>query len=308
MKKLRMNVKLIIAAVIILFLSGCNDNSFYDNAQIVNDEIIGFENERELISILNELEDGSVENRNSITKLQNFNSMLNAFDKIYTIENESDYEEFLLENRNFLQITEIIDDDSIVNKICSLKLNLLLASIVNTNGELKVSNRSYNLLDTTDLAHFTCLLIDNLSSYSTLKSVTVSIPDYLPILIPMDASFYFPYIYPTKYFITTISGRSVIVQLWKGYCPGIWGYAGGVGAEVGLYYPVKWSTKIWFPDYKNPKYIYYNLKLKSTGESVLTASGNTWWLNKWRKDYIGLPLLGESYTLYYQINGVSRQW
>jgi hypothetical protein len=136
----------------------------------------------------------------------------------------------------------------------------------------------------------------------------VSIPDNLMILIPMTSLVFIPIIYPTHYFETYINGENVIVQLWKGYYPGILGFPDGIGAEVGLYYPVPWSNNLWLPDFKHPRDISFRLILKSTNEVILNASDKTWWLNKWKQDYSNFPIKGEDYILEFSIDGIESSW
>ena len=251
--------------------------------------------------------------------------MLDAFDDMCDLKSSEKYETFLDKNKNFIAFREVtvneatIEEENVIDnkntndikkvQIVFPKINLLFASLANTDGEIKIGDEIYNFLDEEVALKTTKLFLDYYKNRNQEKwDIFVTIPDFLPILIPMSAAHFIPIWYPTAFYTTNIGGRSVIVQLWKGYCPGIFGYAGGVGAEVGLYRRASWTNRIWYPDYRNKKDISYKLIRRSNNNEIYSFSRHTWWLNRWKKNWVGLPMTGNSYRLDYTIDGVRRIW
>jgi hypothetical protein len=94
-----------------------------------------------------------------------------------------------------------------------------------------------------------------------------------------------PIAYPVIHYMTTVYGRTPIVQLWKS-C----GYPWGFGAEVGIYTPGSFFPFLqwWFPDSEHKTYISFKLWL---GNKLVfnTALEYTWWRND-RAINLGLML------------------
>lgn len=303
MRKIRtFALALSLVAVFVLANSCAVDNG------PVEKSILSFNSEAELMNTLNEIKT-MPESRNNLEKLQGFHSMLDVFEKIESLENETALQKHAGAYSKFIVISSVTNENGEVNRMINMKVNFLFASLVNTNGEVMVNGLVYNLLKEEDTIRLNSIMIDYYSKQNQVnpQGIYVTIPDCLPTAVPMYAAYCIPITYPCIYFKTTIGGRSVIVQVWKGYLPTIWGIDGGIGAEVGLYYPLWWTKDLWMPDYKHCQNISYNMVLKSTGRVVVSASNYTWWLNKWLKFEI-LPITASSYRLDYTIAGVSRSW
>ena len=87
-------------------------------------------------------------------------------------------------------------------------------------------------------------------------------------VLPCFAEMYWPG-YATKCITSKVGDEDIVIQLWKGFCPqlfGSWGaFPGGIGAEVGIYRRV--------PATSTSKGSATKLVTKSTVKAVLDAKG-----------------------------------
>lgn len=141
-------------------------------------------------------------------------------------------------------------------------------------------------------------------------------PESIAQLLPVGTFLAIPTVYETKVLNRTIDGRSVKIQLWKGFCPSYMPeIVGGAGAEVGIY---KKSTidGLWYPDYNHKKTIWFRLRNKKTGEKFFTASDKKcWWRHKWmipssyaayKFTHWDAPLVSSDFRMHFIIEGTSN--
>jgi hypothetical protein len=154
--------------------------------------------------------------------------------------------------------------------------------------------------------------------------------------------------YSTLVIDEEIDGEQVVIQLWKGWCPQLFGsstFPGGVGGEVGVYRRMPGSLRLKsFPFVPGPVHRYIRQRLGEftdrefwwpfpeleaelkftlvnpvTGEPVFSAGPETsYWLAKWMSlgsyaryainQSARVPLLIDDYVLEYSINGRPGRW
>ncbi len=298
--------------LIFTFLILCFINVFYTGAINLSKKnsnftcgqnCLMFADEKDFIKNCKEIIEYSLTNRKKIEKLKNFYSMMDAFDKLDMVNTKEEYDQFVKKNKDFIAFIKVKTKILPLFTTIQPKINLIFACLVNTEGEVKIGDKTINLIkDKTYNKKLELLLRSTIiPEIDSDTSDIVSIPEYLTYFIPMCKLVLIPVIYPTKYFKTNIDGEDIVIQVWKGYYPGILGYPNGVGAEVGLYRPLSWTKSIWMPDYRNPKKISFKLISKNNNQLVLSVSKKTWWLNSWEKNYSKLSLKGKDYILKYSV-------
>jgi hypothetical protein len=153
--------------------------------------------------------------------------------------------------------------------------------------------------------------------------------------------------YSTLVIDDEIDGETVVIQLWKGWCPQFLGSTlpGGVGAEVGVYRRMRGSLRIrslplmpkfaedyvraklgeftdrefWWPFPELGAELEFTLINPVTDAPVFSAGPETsYWLAKWMslgsyaryalKQTGRVPLLVDNYILEYSINGRPGRW
>jgi hypothetical protein len=133
--------------------------------------------------------------------------------------------------------------------------------------------------------------------------------------IPLGDFFQIPGLYRAISFNKVIDGRTVVIQLWKGYCPPYnYGNWGGMGAEVGIYRRVN-NSGVWMPDKDHIKKIWFRLwyGTPGNGRKLFTAGELTcWWRHKWldsrdwphyASTHQNPPGLSKDFMLHYVIKG-----
>ena len=270
--------------------------------------VLCFENAASFVEMLNAAEETGLEIRSVISNRavagEEFVSMMDVVLNSDEIESEEALNEFISEYPKVLVDSDYIDSEGENVTVYNLAVAPQLATLVNPEGLVSVGGTVYNVLDDEELIELGAMCEDHSASRKIYD-----IPDCLPTIIPLARGVTAGLQYSVTDYTTKINGRSVVVQIWKGYCPLI-GITGGVGAEIGLYNKVKFSNKVWMPDFKHCVNMSYSLIYKKKGTTYLTRSGYTWWLNGWRVGIGEMPpsLLGKDYTLKYTINGVKRSW
>ena len=296
-----------ITAIFAFVLSSCSiDSVVYTNEKIEKSNILEFSSFVEFNSDISELLNSGVSTRSSISKFSGFTSFLDEIPDINSFNSKDEFEEYILLNSGAFAENEFKSSDGETKTLYTLAMNPVLAAAINEDGNIKVQDHVYNLLNESERDDFLEKCSSN-ENASTSRFIT-DIADWSTIAIPMwHGATSWP-TYSVTDFTAIIGGRTTIVQLWKGYCPTI-ALVGGVGAEIGLYQtPPCWAPAFWWPDYTHTVNISYDLKYNGDNSSYIQKSGNTWWLNGWRGYESSPSSWGADYTLHYTIDGVSRTW
>lgn len=296
---------------IIFFICGCDlgvTTNIQDDNAMTNDSernVLSFNSTEEFLSCISSLAENNLASRKSIRELDGFTSMLDVLPDVDDIDSQNELNNYLSQYPKILIESNIVDADGDEVSIYNMSISPQLAAVVNADGVVEIENTQYNVLNESQLYELSQKCLDCYSESRACSRVIINTPDWLTVFIPMYHGATVGTNYPVKDFKTTINGRSVVVQIWKGFCPGV-AIAGGVGAEIGIYNPLWWNKKIWMPDFNHHVSMSYSLVYK--GNTYLSMNNTTWWLNGWRVYESAPSTNGNEYTLYYTINGVSRSW
>lgn len=330
---------MILFIVFIVMLGSCNlENAFFpDNSQTAKLEFKDFDG---VASVFNAILLNGLEARSDIKKLQEFQSMIDAYYKMQDLSNE-EMPEYLARCKHFLKI-EGKDDSTMY----MLKINELFASVVNKNGEISVGGKNYNLLNTDSLNRFVKNLnprfrdkqyksrgiLDPLLKgtlcHTYVNGVCVSVNKYIPH--PSSAIMHVETwpgsTYRTKIRDIRANGKLTRLQMWKGNLLAL----NLTGAEISVWKPSKilvlrctglfkckfvWKEffgLLWFPYPTNQLYITWKLVDKTTGHIINYGTGSyekqkKWWAGKWVKNKGQMSKLAKNSTLYYTVRDNSNR-
>lgn len=255
-------------------------------------------------------------------------SIYDILDKLRTVKDRKDFERLAGRHEAFFQM---VNDQDRVAGLAHLKSNPVLACIAGETGEVAVGDDVYSVFEQEQAQTLNRMMTtpdlepDPAPGGSTGTSTgyvfTELPPEWMVESLPCGPWTVLPG-YPTKFFDTSIGGRTVLVQLWKGSCPDYLGHgAGGVGAEVGLYNRDSWMPDtFWWPDHQHKKMIEFTLFNPKTNAQLFSARSSVpiWWSHKWMKfpsydQYVkdqkgNVPASTAAYVLRYKIDGRSFSW
>lgn len=272
----------------------------------VVDNVLCFDDALSFVKMLNYMNDINAgiktfsTNRSAID--DDFVSMMDVIPDSSDFQTEEDFLNYLSDYPKVLCESSYINSEGKPVTVYNLALTPQLASLVNPEGLVSVAGNVYDVLDDNQLENLKSLLEDSGDGRfvcSTFDGLTIAIPLFRGASAGPQ--------YYVSDFTTTINGRSVVVQVWKGYCPLVL-VVGGVGAEIGLYNPLPFCSSIWLPDYTHPVNLSYSLIYKGDGSTYLSMSNNTWWLNGWKVYESAPSLWGGDYTLKFSLNGSRWTW
>jgi hypothetical protein len=256
---------------------------------------------------------------------------LDILQKLRRVRTQKGFERLRAAHPDFFEMAQ---DENNQSKLSLLRANPALASLAAESGEIRIGRDAYNVFEEDSVQALNRMMPDppepdptpgggggssggGASSYV----FTELPPEWLVQSLPCGPWTVLPG-YPTKFVDTTVGGRRVLVQVWKGSCPDYLGHgAGGVGAEVGLYNRDAWlPDAFWWPDYQNKKHISFTLINPKTNAEFFSAASSVpiWWSHKWMKfpsydQYVrdqnrNVPRSTEDYILRYKIDGRSYSW
>ena len=210
-------------------------------------------------------------------------TLLDEFRELKQIADEATLTDKLRRIENAIGISHRQDRKGILIK---LKLNPGLAALVSHEGKARIGNDVFSVLEEEPALAVRASVKD----YEYTDDRGYAFSEYPPansmFWFPCSKVWQIPVIYPEKHIDMTIGGRSVLVQLWKGYLPPniLAGEAGGVGAEVGLYKRGK-IRSLWWPELDQPQHLQFTLINPTIDEPIFTTrKEHTWWLHTWMKD------------------------
>jgi hypothetical protein len=282
---------------------------------------VAFKDKNELARTFNNLAKTSVAGRKAVPNLAGARSLVDTFESLRDAHTKEEASGLVARHKGFFQM---IQDDRNSLKLAYLRSNPILACVADETGRIRVGDHAYDIFDQQAIRRLTELIPlppPPVPRQEGAYTYTEDPPEDLVEWLPCGPWTVLPG-YPTSYFDTTINGRRVLVQLWKGLCPDYLGRGpGGIGAEVGLYKRDRWlPKKFWWPDYHHKQVIEFSLMNPKANDEFFSAGGKgkIWWLHKWMKadsyaQYMKarndkVPAKPADYVLHYKINGQSFTW
>lgn len=262
--------------------------------------------------------------RKSHPRLAATTSVYDILEQLRKAKNKKDFERLAERHEAFF---EMVGDHKRAAGLAHLKSNPVLACIAGETGEVAVGGEVYSVFEQEQAQTLNRMMTtpdlepEPLPGGTTGYVFTELPPEWMVESLPCGPWTVLPG-YPTRFFDTSIGGRTVLVQLWKGSCPDYLGHgAGGVGAEVGLYNRDAWlPDTFWWPDHQHKKMIEFTLFNPKTNAQLFSARSTVpiWWSHKWMKfpsydQYVkdqngNVPASTEAYVLRYKIDGRSFSW
>lgn len=291
-----------------------------------------FKNTEELTEVLNTLSKTSAKKRKDLPKLKDTMSLFDLFQELREAKSKEEFDSLVKHNK---LLSDLIEGKVDTRRFINIKTNPLLAAVSDAEGRLHLGDQQIDVLAENGGLELMALpqpipedgepgtgpRPPGGGTTSSRYIFTELPPEDWVQGLPCGPWVWLPG-YPTHFFDTNIGGRTVLVQLWKGWCPDYLGQgAGGVGAEVGIYNRDGWFPgAFWWPDYQHEKRIEFTLINPVTAGVFFTDDnpGPIWWAHKWMKfpsydqykidQNNRVPASTEQYILRYQIDGRSFEW
>ena len=289
-----------------------------------------FKNTGELADALDTLRKMSPKKRKDLPKLKDTMSLFDLFENLREAKSKEEFDALVKHSK---LLSDLLEGKQDASRLIHIKTNPLLAAVSDAEGRVHVADQEIDVLDESGMQLMALPRPipeegepgtggGGTGGGTTSTYIFTELPPEEWVQgLPCGPWTVLPG-YPTHFFDTSIGGRTVLVQLWKGSCPDYLGHgAGGVGAEVGLYNRDGWFPgTFWWPDHQHEKMINFTLINPVTTAPFFSASSPVpiWWSHKWMKfpsyDHYridqnnNVPASTQHYILRYRIDGRSFEW